>query len=64
MINSWQCLQIDSSTTNCTVTSSSTMEVATSTVPYGDWLIMNSLILFMVAFVPISILFSTLRKSR
>lgn len=64
MINSWQCLQVDSSTTNCTVTASTTVEVATSTVPYGDWLIVNSLILFAVAFFPVSVLFSLFRKTR
>ena len=44
--------------------SSSTAAIApsaTSTVPYGDWLIMNSFILFFLSFVPVGIFYSLLR---
>lgn len=52
----WHCI---TDYTNATTTTN-----ASSTVPYGDWLIMNSLILFAVAFIPVGTLFSLLRKNR
>lgn len=73
MINSWHCDNIYSvdvppvfTGDDCYVTSSSTSmsEVATSTVTYGDWLIVNSLILFAVAFIPVSALFSLLKNRK
>lgn len=71
MINSWHCDNIYSvdvppvfTGDDCYVTSSSTVSttVSTSTVPYGDWLLINSLILFMVAFIPVTALFSLIKK--
>lgn len=43
---------------DCATTSTSTVATATSTVPYGDWLFLNVLILFCLAFIPIGTLFS------
>lgn len=67
-INAWTCINIDASTTNCTVTSSSSpmtaSTTASSTVAYGDWLFMNVLILFCVAFIPVGTLFSLIPRKR
>lgn len=50
MPNSWTCTIIDASTTQCDVTASSTMPVG---VPYGDWLVVNGIIVFCLGFVVI-----------
>lgn len=54
------------STPTPTPTASSTIvtTIATSTVPYGDWLFINSLLLFCVAFIPIGTLFSLIPKMK
>ena len=56
-ITSWSCsLQADGSTTDCTVTGTTTYSVAQSTasttVPFGDWLFINGIIIFFLAFAP------------
>lgn len=38
--------------------------VASSTVPYGDWLLVNAILLFFIAFIPVSALVSLIRKKR
>jgi hypothetical protein len=64
MPQAWTCTYLDATTSNCTVTATSSADVGTTTVPYGDWLIVNSLILFCVAFVPISAFFALFSKRR
>jgi hypothetical protein len=43
---------------------SSTSPLYVNSVPYGDWLLVNSLILFCVVFLPVSALFSLLKLKR
>jgi len=62
-ITAWKCSTTDASTTTCVVTATST--AATSTyqgVPYGDWILVNTFILILLAFIPVSMLFSIFTK--
>ena len=51
---------------DCMATATTSPEVAATTTPilYGDWLFVNCLILFCVAFLPIGTLFSLIKKTR
>lgn len=55
--SAWSCTV--ATTTDCVVTATSL--AASSTVPYGDWLFVNSIMLFCVAFIPIGILIALIR---
>ena len=67
MPTNWTCTITDASTTACTVTAytvSTTTISATSTVPYGDWMFVNAWIIFFLAFVPLTALFSLFRTKK
>jgi hypothetical protein len=60
---------------DCTTTASTTYSAsvvvenlststASSTVPYGDWLLVNSLIIFLLAFIPVSAVWSLFKDLR
>ncbi len=62
-------------TEDCTVTATTTYRTAvnidnfptttaSSSVPYGDWLFANSIIIFLLAFIPISALFGLFKRRR
>lgn len=53
-----------SSTYPVVATSTCTSLASTTAVAYGDWLFVNAIIIFCVAFVPISVLFGIIRTRR
>jgi len=52
---------MDASTTNCVGTGFAS---STSDISYLDWLVVNSWIIFLLAFVPLGFFFSLFKKSR
>ena len=54
-ITAWQCVAGIASTTTCTVTATTTATTTPySGVPYGDWILVNTFILILLAFIPVS----------
>ena len=64
-ITAWTCTNATASTTNCVATATTT-ETATTTlaVPYGDWIFINGIIIFLLAVIPTVMWFSVWKSKR